>query len=108
MRAFNGDGNNSGENDAMTPFLTAREAAISLVVFCAIYTLIFAFGVGRRVAGHVAIGKWARRCSSRSIALAHPTVSARRCSGLLMRARVLCIRRGLSFPPYISVRLLTL
>src|SRR3984893_12353883 len=31
--------------DAMTPFLTAREAAISLVVFCAIYTLIFAFGI---------------------------------------------------------------
>ena len=31
--------------DAMTPFLTAREAAISLVVFCAIYTFIFAFGI---------------------------------------------------------------
>ena len=31
--------------EAVTPFLTAREAAISLVVFCAIYTLIFAFGI---------------------------------------------------------------
>jgi cytochrome d ubiquinol oxidase subunit I len=31
--------------DAMTPFLTARAAAISLVVFCAVYTFIFAFGV---------------------------------------------------------------
>jgi cytochrome d ubiquinol oxidase subunit I len=30
--------------DAMTPFLTARAATISLVVFCAIYTFIFAFG----------------------------------------------------------------
>jgi cytochrome bd ubiquinol oxidase subunit I len=31
--------------DAMTPFLTARSATISLIVFCAIYTLIFAFGI---------------------------------------------------------------
>jgi cytochrome bd ubiquinol oxidase subunit I len=31
--------------DAMTPFLTAREAGVSLVVFCAIYTFIFAFGI---------------------------------------------------------------
>src|SRR5467141_3604755 len=31
--------------DAITPFLTAREATISLAVFCTIYTLIFAFGV---------------------------------------------------------------
>jgi cytochrome d ubiquinol oxidase subunit I len=31
--------------DAMTPFLTARAATISLVVFCAIYTFIFAFGI---------------------------------------------------------------
>src|SRR5207302_3026227 len=31
--------------DAMTPFLTARMATISLVVFCAVYSLIFAFGV---------------------------------------------------------------
>jgi cytochrome bd ubiquinol oxidase subunit I len=31
--------------DAMTPFLTARTATISLVVFGAVYTLIFAFGV---------------------------------------------------------------
>jgi cytochrome bd ubiquinol oxidase subunit I len=31
--------------DAMTPFLTARAATISLVVFCAIYSFIFAFGV---------------------------------------------------------------
>jgi cytochrome d ubiquinol oxidase subunit I len=30
--------------DAVTPFLTARNATISLVVFCAVYTLIFAFG----------------------------------------------------------------
>src|SRR3981189_1091007 len=30
--------------DAMTPFLTARAATISLVVFVAVYTLIFAFG----------------------------------------------------------------
>jgi cytochrome bd ubiquinol oxidase subunit I len=30
--------------DAMTPFLTAREAAISLVVFCTVYIFIFAFG----------------------------------------------------------------
>jgi cytochrome d ubiquinol oxidase subunit I len=30
--------------DAMTPFLTAREATISLVVFCAVYVFIFAFG----------------------------------------------------------------
>jgi cytochrome d ubiquinol oxidase subunit I len=30
--------------DAMTPFLTTREATISLVIFCAIYTFIFAFG----------------------------------------------------------------
>jgi hypothetical protein len=31
--------------DAMTPFLTMREAAISLVVFCAVYSSIFSFGV---------------------------------------------------------------
>ena len=31
--------------DAMTPFLTARSALISLVVFCAVYTFIFVFGV---------------------------------------------------------------
>jgi cytochrome d ubiquinol oxidase subunit I len=30
--------------DALTPFLTAREATISLVVYCAVYSLIFAFG----------------------------------------------------------------
>jgi len=30
--------------DAMTPFLTTREATISLVMFCAIYALIFLFG----------------------------------------------------------------
>src|SRR5439155_7849644 len=30
--------------DAMTPFLTARAATISLVVFCAIYVFIFTFG----------------------------------------------------------------
>ena len=31
--------------DALTPFLTTRAATISLVVFCAIYMFIFAFGV---------------------------------------------------------------
>jgi len=31
--------------DALTPFLTAREASISLVVFCAVYSFIFLFGV---------------------------------------------------------------
>jgi cytochrome d ubiquinol oxidase subunit I len=31
--------------DAMTPFLTARAATISLVVFGAIYTFVFAFGI---------------------------------------------------------------
>jgi cytochrome d ubiquinol oxidase subunit I len=31
--------------EAITPFLTARAATISLVVFCAIYTFIFAFGI---------------------------------------------------------------
>jgi cytochrome bd ubiquinol oxidase subunit I len=31
--------------DAMTPFLTKRAATISLIVFCAIYTFVFAFGV---------------------------------------------------------------
>ncbi len=31
--------------DALTPFLTTREAAISLVVFCAVYLFIFSFGV---------------------------------------------------------------
>jgi cytochrome d ubiquinol oxidase subunit I len=30
--------------DAMTPFLTARQATISLVIFCAVYTFIFLFG----------------------------------------------------------------
>jgi cytochrome bd ubiquinol oxidase subunit I len=30
--------------DAMTPFLTIREAAISLIVFCAVYVFIFTFG----------------------------------------------------------------
>ena len=30
--------------DAMTPFLTTRAATISLVIFCAVYLLIFAFG----------------------------------------------------------------
>jgi cytochrome bd ubiquinol oxidase subunit I len=29
----------------MTPFLTTRAATISLVVFCAVYTFIFGFGV---------------------------------------------------------------
>ena len=31
--------------DAMTPFLTARSAAISLVAFCSVYSFIFAFGI---------------------------------------------------------------
>jgi cytochrome d ubiquinol oxidase subunit I len=31
--------------DAVTPFLTARAAAISLVVYCAIYSFIFLFGI---------------------------------------------------------------
>jgi cytochrome bd ubiquinol oxidase subunit I len=31
--------------DALTPFLTARTALTSLVVFCSIYSFIFAFGV---------------------------------------------------------------
>jgi cytochrome bd ubiquinol oxidase subunit I len=31
--------------DAMTPFLTARTALISLVVFCVVYTFIFIFGM---------------------------------------------------------------
>jgi cytochrome bd ubiquinol oxidase subunit I len=31
--------------DAMTPFLTARTALISLMVYCALYIFIFAFGV---------------------------------------------------------------
>ena len=30
--------------DALTPFLTARAALVSLIVFCLVYTLIFAFG----------------------------------------------------------------
>jgi cytochrome d ubiquinol oxidase subunit I len=29
----------------MTPFLTRREATISLIVYCATYTFIFAFGI---------------------------------------------------------------
>jgi cytochrome d ubiquinol oxidase subunit I len=31
--------------DALTPFVTARAAAISLLVFCAVYSFIFGFGV---------------------------------------------------------------
>src|SRR5229473_5370431 len=31
--------------DAMTPFLTTRAATISLLIFCAIYAFIFAFGI---------------------------------------------------------------
>ena len=31
--------------DALTPFLTTRSAMISLVVFCAVYSFIFGFGV---------------------------------------------------------------
>jgi cytochrome d ubiquinol oxidase subunit I len=31
--------------DAMTPFLTTGAATISLIVYCAIYTFIFAFGI---------------------------------------------------------------
>jgi cytochrome bd ubiquinol oxidase subunit I len=31
--------------EAMTPFLTARMAAISLIVYCVVYSLIFAFGI---------------------------------------------------------------
>jgi cytochrome d ubiquinol oxidase subunit I len=31
--------------DAMTPFLSTRAATISLVVFCAVYTFIFVFGI---------------------------------------------------------------
>jgi cytochrome d ubiquinol oxidase subunit I len=30
--------------DAMTPFLTTRQAAISLVIFCTVYTFIFLSG----------------------------------------------------------------
>jgi cytochrome bd ubiquinol oxidase subunit I len=30
--------------DSVTPFLTARAATISLIVFCSVYTFIFAFG----------------------------------------------------------------
>ncbi len=31
--------------DAMTPFLTVRAATTSLIVFCAVYSFIFAFGI---------------------------------------------------------------
>src|SRR5271170_2596741 len=31
--------------DAVTPFLTVREATISLLVFCSVYSFIFAFGL---------------------------------------------------------------
>jgi cytochrome d ubiquinol oxidase subunit I len=31
--------------DAVTPFLTTAAAAVSLIVFCAVYTFIFSFGV---------------------------------------------------------------
>jgi cytochrome bd ubiquinol oxidase subunit I len=31
--------------DAVTPFLTARTALTSLIVYCAVYTFIFAFGI---------------------------------------------------------------
>ena len=31
--------------DAMTPFLTARTAAVSLVIFALVYTFIFSFGI---------------------------------------------------------------
>ena len=31
--------------DALTPALTGRSAAISLIIFCAVYLLIFAFGI---------------------------------------------------------------
>jgi cytochrome d ubiquinol oxidase subunit I len=31
--------------DAVTPFLTTRAAATSLVVYCAVYTFIFVFGI---------------------------------------------------------------
>jgi cytochrome bd ubiquinol oxidase subunit I len=31
--------------DSVTPFLTARAATISLIVFCAVYAFVFAFGV---------------------------------------------------------------
>jgi len=31
--------------DAMTPFLTARAASISLFVFCGLYSFIFVFGI---------------------------------------------------------------
>ena len=30
--------------DAVTPFLTAREATISLAIFCSVYAFIFLFG----------------------------------------------------------------
>jgi len=32
-------------SEALTPFLTTREAAISLVVFCSVYLFIFSFGI---------------------------------------------------------------
>jgi cytochrome d ubiquinol oxidase subunit I len=32
-------------SQALTPFLTTREATISLVVFCSVYLFIFSFGV---------------------------------------------------------------
>jgi cytochrome d ubiquinol oxidase subunit I len=31
--------------EAMTPFLTARTVLVSLIVYCAVYTFIFAFGI---------------------------------------------------------------
>jgi cytochrome bd ubiquinol oxidase subunit I len=31
--------------DALTPFVTARAAAISLLVFCAVYSFIYGFGL---------------------------------------------------------------
>jgi len=31
--------------DALTPFLTAHTAAISLIIFCAVYSFIFVFGI---------------------------------------------------------------
>ena len=57
--------------NSVTPFLTARAATTSLIVFCAVYTFIFAFGVFYiyrllRVGPEGELGSSARRRGSQS------------------------------------------
>ena len=73
--------------DSMTPFLTARAATASLIVFCSVYTFIFSFGV-------VYIYRLLRAGPAGSLVRAHPEAVPNRPMSVVDEPAPLHVREG--------------